>query len=338
MREYRRLHELSWDTEEARRKEQEFINDPKNKENKKKREEDDMLVREGGRRLRNSFFKRAKSQLIMDQKANSIADLAAVLVEQEQLGAKVTEGVRSTKEAEIARTRKEVMKLSYAKDKGGLERLDAEIKPLQSQISALPTEDATKEQKQERRTLEHKRRELTTRYEKMTIAAAAIAKAKDKALKQALKQAESQSEKGELKSGEASVEVELDLESIYQAFKKLDLTTGALPKRGRFSKEIAAQKAPIYTANGVRIRWADMLDAEYAESWPRGVDHNVIGHTRYTAPDPEKRPILDLDDWALRNRNWRLGTRVQVDKEGTIVKHPFWPKIDDTAPEQAAEA
>lgn len=70
---------------------------------------------------------------------------------------------------------------------------------------------------------------------------------------------------------------------------------GPLPKRGPLRKQAAAENIPIYTLDGVRIRWANPLDAEYAESWPAAVQHDIVGITRYTAPKPDAEPIVQVN-------------------------------------------
>lgn len=36
----------------------------------------------------------------------------------------------------------------------------------------------------------------------------------------------------------------------------------------------------------VKIQWKDILDAEYAESWPPSVLHDELGYSGHTAPLP----------------------------------------------------
>ena len=40
------------------------------------------------------------------------------------------------------------------------------------------------------------------------------------------------------------------------------------------------------SVEGVRISWRNILDAEYAESWPGGVVHDGLDYSRHTAPAP----------------------------------------------------
>ena len=65
----------------------------------------------------------------------------------------------------------------------------------------------------------------------------------------------------------------------------------ALPKTQR-SALLAAHKrqnTTIYTTENVKIKWDNILDAEFAESWPENVEHESMGfhkNNKYRAPDP----------------------------------------------------
>ena len=59
------------------------------------------------------------------------------------------------------------------------------------------------------------------------------------------------------------------------------------------------RKAPIDVAyelggiEGVKIRWANILDSEYAEAWPKGVVHGGLEKSRYTAAFPAVEIVED---------------------------------------------
>lgn len=62
----------------------------------------------------------------------------------------------------------------------------------------------------------------------------------------------------------------------------------------------AAQEA--YGVEGVTVRWADILDAEFAETWPEQVVHHTLQRHRYTAAFPAyevKREEADEDPEAM---------------------------------------
>ena len=57
--------------------------------------------------------------------------------------------------------------------------------------------------------------------------------------------------------------------------------------------EAKVKKAPIDVgkefgagAEGVRVFWANLLDAEFAKTWPKGVEHGDLKVSRYTAAFP----------------------------------------------------
>ena len=65
------------------------------------------------------------------------------------------------------------------------------------------------------------------------------------------------------------------------------------------------KKAPIDIASemggieGVKVRWADMLDMEFAEAWPETVVHGGLEKNRYTAAFPAVEIVED--ERGLRN-------------------------------------
>ncbi|KAH0556235.1 hypothetical protein GP486_005837 [Trichoglossum hirsutum] len=63
-----------------------------------------------------------------------------------------------------------------------------------------------------------------------------------------------------------------------------------MPKRGvvRKAQKLEAKIAELEKVGTVpvKIKWANILDAEFAESWPESVVHDGLGTTRHTAPRP----------------------------------------------------
>ncbi|KAF2723662.1 hypothetical protein K431DRAFT_242535, partial [Polychaeton citri CBS 116435] len=57
-----------------------------------------------------------------------------------------------------------------------------------------------------------------------------------------------------------------------------------LPKKGYSRALLKREAAPIYTTEGIKVEWAQPLDAEYAEQWPEDVEHTYMGYARHTAP------------------------------------------------------
>ena len=81
-----------------------------------------------------------------------------------------------------------------------------------------------------------------------------------------------------------------------------------LAKRGPGSKKF---REPNVTGSveGVRIRWANILDAEFAETWPEGVLHDGLGRSRYTAAFLPQMPVE-----ALLKEGAEVGEEVGVEE------------------------
>lgn len=72
---------------------------------------------------------------------------------------------------------------------------------------------------------------------------------------------------------------------------------------------------------GVMVRWADILDAEFAETWPVAVVHDVLGKSRYTAAFPLakeaaasvklQRPEMEPEDSGMKQSS----NNIDGDKE-----------------------
>lgn len=56
--------------------------------------------------------------------------------------------------------------------------------------------------------------------------------------------------------------------------------------------EKKTKQKPMMSMDGVKIEWADLLDAEFAKTWPESVEHDVFAHVgnrgRYQAPSVVK--------------------------------------------------
>jgi len=58
--------------------------------------------------------------------------------------------------------------------------------------------------------------------------------------------------------------------------------------------------APVFRMEGVKVQWANILDAEFAQEWPEGVEHEYMGLTRHTAKHPKykaKMTVLETKPW-----------------------------------------
>lgn len=60
-------------------------------------------------------------------------------------------------------------------------------------------------------------------------------------------------------------------------------------KRQKGANQVKKKPLPIQElggTEGVTVRWANILDAEFAETWPVAVVHGVLEQSRYTAAYP----------------------------------------------------
>ncbi|OQO14857.1 hypothetical protein B0A48_00239 [Cryoendolithus antarcticus] len=83
-----------------------------------------------------------------------------------------------------------------------------------------------------------------------------------------------------------------------------------LPKRGRLRTMIDRQKRPVFSTEGITVKWSNVLDAELAEQWPGNVEHAPMGIVRHTAPPADKAAVLDM-----ATRSARIVERATEKKE-----------------------
>ncbi|KAF2397872.1 hypothetical protein EJ06DRAFT_550834 [Trichodelitschia bisporula] len=81
--------------------------------------------------------------------------------------------------------------------------------------------------------------------------------------------------------------------------------------------EADAAPEPTVPENAIRIKWTDLRDAEYAAEWPASVYHEWMGimtrrTRRFTAPKPKWPPVLEIKG--------KREKRERVDGEGKVEK------------------
>lgn len=73
---------------------------------------------------------------------------------------------------------------------------------------------------------------------------------------------------------------------------------------------------------GVEVRWANMLDAEYAEAWPEGVFHGGLEKSRYTAAFPAVEIVEEeegvRDESVVDGGDGGMGQGGEVRKSHTV--------------------
>lgn len=270
LREYRVLHETKWNSNLA--------------SNPERDESDDH-------RLRNALpSKKERGRIIMDQKANSIADLAHVLREQESLGQEKERKDREKRERDDRRIRDELIALAEEERNGGLPVLDQAIAAQESTLAALQAQKAAAGPDAPTRRILHQNtialKALRIKKEKMLAAKSAIDDAKAAAVKQGAA------------SGADTIELSITPPLIFH--HPDPAARGTLPKRGNLRKAAAEKTTPVYSTAGITIRWTNPLDADFAPLWPEAVVHEAAGLVRHTAPAPDSRAVYDLGE-----RPWR---------------------------------
>ncbi|GAB7356596.1 hypothetical protein MBLNU459_g7324t1 [Dothideomycetes sp. NU459] len=285
LREYRRLHETLWDKT--------LRPDPK------KESLDDH-------RLRNALpSKKERGKIIMDQKANSIADLAQVLREQEALGLEKERRDREKQENQDRRIREELIALAEEERNGGLPVLEQAIAAQEQAIATLKEQKAAAQPDAPNRRTIHQNvialNALRIKKEKMLAAKAAIEDAKAAALEQGKT------------SGADSVELSITPPLIFH--HPDPATRGTLPKRGPLRKAAAEKDTPVYSTSGVTIRWTNPLDADFAEFWPEAVVHEAAGLVRHTAPAPGSKAIYDLGERPWRRSEKYANAKAKAEEE-----------------------
>lgn len=81
---------------------------------------------------------------------------------------------------------------------------------------------------------------------------------------------------------------------------------------------------------GVMIRWANILDAEFAETWPVAVVHDILGKSRYTAAFPLAKGA------AVTDKLQRL--QIESEEPGTQGAEDAIPLVQRVAPTQPMSA
>ena len=85
-------------------------------------------------------------------------------------------------------------------------------------------------------------------------------------------------------------------QELNAAKRKVRTDSRPLAKRGKGTQASAEALTIKGTVEGVKIRWADILDAEYAETWPAEVVHDGLEKHRYTAAWPPAPPLMPAEE------------------------------------------
>ncbi|KAK4505383.1 hypothetical protein PRZ48_003346 [Zasmidium cellare] len=135
-------------------------------------------------------------------------------------------------------------------------------------------------------------------------------------------------------------EEKIDYKTIIPCFpSELDsdkLLPRALPKRA--AKHAAVRRnQPIFTTKGVKVEWANFLDAEFAKAWPEAVEHQPMGGNRekyetVRAEKLEKRSKyqLELAEMVeLKRKEMGLSQNESKEEEEDVLED-----VDEEAPRE----
>lgn len=293
LREWRKLHELSWDPASVPEVERTYL---EQMEEDKTREEEAKKgpKRKGGSRTpkRKTDYQKQRRKVIMNQKANSVADLAAVLVEQEELGA-ASEEARQKDEAR----EKEVVLKSFhdaeaAWQDGALEPLREEITSLAATIESMMTPEVNADdvRRNKRKQLVEELFQMRIREHRISAVGGVVGEVGYEAEREAEQTSEATSEKVEQVLEQTRVAQFVDTNwkhPLLATFRRLypesqRLQQARVPKRerARIERLLKNDAFDIYTMDGIGIRWANPLDLEYAEAWPEAVEHSELRFDR----------------------------------------------------------
>ncbi|KAI9711823.1 MAG: hypothetical protein M1820_001968 [Bogoriella megaspora] len=239
--------------------------------------------------------KKRRKKALMDQKAEAVADLAAILQRQEDFG-RETQAKSDAKqeeydawaERELTKAKAEIEGMARRFETGEGSSIEQKIEDLTAHMlgERYPTHPAPGEKRKKQLALQIlELRQLKGRLRRAheTTANKQIS---EKAQHQVDKLAISRALRGEIPR-----------EVITQ--QQFETGPRPLPKFGRRRLLLRPKSTSFHTTEGVEIRWANVMDAEYAESWPQKIKHYLMGFARNAAPKPEEAPILEHPAWRL---------------------------------------
>lgn len=365
LRDFRVLHETNWEPPKS-------MSVPYTEEQIKKLEK--RLDGRGGSKKESAHDLIARKkwkmrvQMVMDQKTNSIADLAAVLLKQEERIGKQLAARNAARRAEIAEM-EELAELWVADGGAARKELEGQIeewtkmrdarqedrrwRKLNGKVDAAQLRLAKMEfaaewvprarQEAEAAREEEKERRIRARAE--AKAAAAKAKAEAEAENNAQTGQGSTSTSTSTPAVEEAVEEEEEMEIIPEDFSPWTTHLPNFPShltrepltasKTRINLTPKRHIPPVFSlqGEGVTVRWANTLDAEYAAEWPALVRHEPMGIVRNTAPRADdETPVLDAAEfkalgWKSRKEGFSLeptlAEKVQERRKAMgLVEHP----------------
>ena len=170
------------------------------------------------------------------------------------------------------------MDLAKEAQQGGVAAIDArlaELSEMEAKADRLgePTEISKTQMRRQVK-------ELNVRKEKMQWSAENVEKAT-----------------AEVKESNGNLSPEQQEARVREILPSFPTPNASVPKRGSVRVAVARANAPVFSTEGIVIKWANQLDAEYAESWPETVSHAAMGFARHRAPAAEHEANLTVADF-----------------------------------------
>ncbi|KAL0253070.1 hypothetical protein SLS55_010520 [Diplodia seriata] len=310
LREFRKLHELHWDNNQ----------------------EYPMLPPETQKRIKEGKAaptKKERAKIIMDQKANTIADLAALLKTHDEGGS--VEKLRAEVQALEAAQKSRLAEIEQEMAAKKLEMDDPKLngstrKPFLVVYKSLKREKELLLKGEEREALLKRLNEKESHLESLKrereklLSAEAVPKALAKDVELANKAengglsrlAEEITEANKFLATELLTprlrrrwesRVEEAQREQKEMWRAIESVGEEMARRMAKSGSKAPPPKPRWGLNGVSIRWADVLDADYAGEWPAQVVHDRLGLVKHSAPDPKRAaPGLSITNAELERR------------------------------------
>jgi hypothetical protein len=242
--------------------------------------------------------KKLRVAAVLDQRANSVADLAAVLAAQEALGAETQKHRDGEAKARRDYQVQTMLDLAKEAEKGGLAAIDARLAELTEMEAKADRLGEPMEISKTQMSREVK--QLNARKRKMEWSADTV-----------------QTARQEVKESHGSLSLEQQEARVREILPSFPTPNASVPKRGSLRVAVARSSAPVFSTEGIVIKWANQLDAEYAQSWPETVSHAAMGLIRHRAPAAEQEAVLTVAEF----RNQQRGNAATTDGEDLQLSH-----------------
>ncbi|KAF1815297.1 hypothetical protein P152DRAFT_455018 [Eremomyces bilateralis CBS 781.70] len=234
----------------------------------------ELFTREDAKRLdmpKHQFLpdQRGIARHLMDQKANSVADVAKVLRLQEEAGerqqekAQTLEAKAAEKAAEDEARDRELARLATPEE---LELIKEKIKSARAELLELKgLEEQTQETREQRTKLGKRIWNLQIRDRRMRLAVQTYGPNGD-----------GPSPPPPTPEEQAARDAEEDQRAeLYRAGKL------PLPKHGHRRNLMLGKQPSEFTMEGVHLQWYNFPDNEYAPDWPEAVEHSEMSRVQW---------------------------------------------------------